>query len=228
MSFNPFKFNINDSAKVFFERFLFQFLVQHRNLYCDNRKRNNQIGLKIQYKNDLVPLVVMDMWNRYLNDCYVCKTCCETNKDLLSIEEFETEIDNESLSFFTDIYYNLENWINDRIDLDNIQINPPLSTIELEKKRKPKWKHSHSRIIMRRVDRLLKCVYVDFIEPKRKTRRVNIDLIKINEFNELEIYFSEGNGAEIFILKITARNYGETNYIVDRILELFPNFEIRE
>ncbi len=225
-SFNPFQYHESDSAKLFFERFILEFLIKRRNVTCESRELEEDESTFITYINDNVPVEIMKIWNEFLNKCNTCIRCEKNYLDLLSIENYNSIGDSDSDVFFTDIYLNMLNWIEERIDLENIPVNPPIVEIDPKLKRKPRWKHSHSKKIVKEINKLLVCEYIRFIEPVGKTRKINKDLVKIKDYSELEIYLSEGNGSEIFIATITARDLREANFIIERIIAINPNFEI--
>ncbi len=215
MQFNPFQFDINKSSKRFFERFLLQFLYKHYNPSCEDKdlrtKSNN-----IKYENNFVPEVIMGFWNTYLNQCFMCIKCQKDKLDLLSYEKMRSQASSGSKKFFIDIYYDLIDWLK---DIQYVSSIPPLINIDPKLKKKGNWKHSHSRTVLRKIDKLLNCKYVKEIRPIGTTRKVNQNDIKMVDHNELKVYLSSGDGAEIFKFITTARSNNENYYIEGKIKE---------
>lgn len=75
------------------------------------------------------------------------------------------------------------------------------------------------------IEKLLKCEYVKEVQPISKTRQINKNLLELESDNQIKIYIKDAYGTQIFIITTTACNITENLFIIDKILEILPNFE---
>lgn len=227
MKFNPYRFRSTISCSRWFKKFLSYFLKQHRNSKCDIISIDQSISHLYRYENNNVPHQIMEDWNSFLNKCSNCSYINERNLDLLTFENLGAKKVKDFPDFFNANYSDLISWINNQMISCMTYSKPPIVKIQPRLKKKGDWKHSKTKLILKEIDKILKCDYVSEVRPISKTRQMNKNLIEFQNSRQIRLYIKDELGSQIFILKTTAQNDAENRYIIKKLAEILPNFEIK-
>ncbi len=222
---NPYRFRSSISCSTWFKKFLLNFLKIHRNSNCDIISNEKGINLIIKFENNNVPSLIIENWNSFLNKCSNCSYTDERNLEFLTLEGLGSKKVKGTPDFFNSYYTDLLNWLNNQDFTIISPSNPPVVNIDPNLKKKGKWKHSTPKQVMNEIEKILKCEYVSGVQQISKTRKINRDLMELENDNQIRLYIKDAYGTQIFIVTTTARNISENQFIYEKISEILPNFE---
>ncbi len=220
--FNPYRFGSSISCSSWFKKFLLNFLKIHRNSNCDIISSENDISFK--FENDNVPSPIIDNWNIFLNKCSKCSYIDERNLELLTLEGIGSKNAVSKTNFFDLYIIDLLNWLNNQDFTLIPSSRPPVANIEPKLKKIGNWKHSKTKLIMNEITKIQNCEYVISVQPIGKTRKINRNLMKLENDNQIRIYIKDAYGTQIFIITTTARNATENQIIFEEIFRMFPGY----
>ena len=227
IEYNPYRFSSRIYCSIWFKKFLSYFLKLHRNPNCDIISSNSNITNKYKYKNEAVPDLILEKWNNFLNNCDNCSSCNKKSLEFLSHEELGSKVIPDSPDFFRKTIYKINDWIKDKLSLI-INQTPPIEINDLpESKKKGDWSHSKTKNVMLITKKLLNSKYVREIRPIGKSRRVNSNIIEIEDFQKYRVFIKDSNGTHIFIVITTAKNTYHRDIILENISNLIPRCQIK-
>lgn len=225
MNYNPYRFRSSISCSSWFKKFLSYFLKQHRNSNCAIVANDKCIDLKYMHENENVPSLVIENWNIFLNNCSNCSYTENRNLEFLTLKDLGSKKVEGTPEFFNSCNIDLMDWLNKQ-DFTTIAPSvPKTNIINGNLKKKGDWSHSKTKQVMIEIEKILNCKYVEWVKPISKTRQINKNLLELESDNQIKIYIKDAYGTQIFIITTTARNITENLFIIDKILEILPNFE---
>jgi hypothetical protein len=222
MNFNPFRFSSNSQCGSWYRRFLSYFLKTHRNTNCEVVSLNRQID--IEFENENIPTLIIDEWNIFLNYCNSCVQCSERNLDFLTEVNLGSKYADNSLIFFNNLIHDFIPWFEDQKDFCNNQLLKV--SLTSEKKKKGDWSHSHPRMVMVEVKKLLNCEYISGVRPIGKTTKFRRNFLEIVSFKTIKVAIKDRIGSQFFIVETTSVNENQQKTIFNEIASILSDFEI--
>lgn len=213
MNQNPFRFAKNIACGRLFEKFIANFFKTHRNTSCQI-KNSNHPKIKFKYINENVPKEVMDSWNLFLNYCNSVG-CCEKSLSLISNSKLGSIPDSEHDDLFQIISQDLSEWLNNQI-LSDSYILPSKTKIDPKLKFNGDWKHHHDKspVLNRILNKISNSSFITKIIPKAHENPPHSHRISVYTSNSIKLIIKAKKTGEVYILKTTARNVSEVNYII--------------
>ncbi len=225
MEYNPYRFRSSISCNPWFKKFLSYFLKQHRNSNCDIISNEKSGNLIFKYENNKVPNLIIENWNSFLNKCSNCPYIDERNLELLTLQSLGSNNVNGTPVFFNSYHTDLIRWLNKQDFTIISPSKPPIVNIDPNSKKRGNWKHSKTKQVMSEIEKILGCKYVRWVQPISKTRKINRNLLELENDSQIRLYIKDTYGAQIFIVTTTARNISENQFSIEKISEILPNFE---
>ena len=227
MEFNPYRFRSSIYCSSWFKKFLSNFLKIHRNSNCDIISNDNDIDLIFKFENDKVPSSIIEDWNIFLNKCSKCSYIDERNLEFLTLEGIGSKNMTGTPNFFNSYIIDLLNWLNkqDFTIIPSLKLKPAVANIKPNLKKKGNWKHSKTKQVIIEVIKIQNCEYVSSIQPIGKTRKINRNLLELENNNQIRVYIKDASGTHIFIITTTARNATENQFIFEEISKILPDFK---
>ncbi len=225
MEYNPYRFKSSISCSFWFKKFLSNFLKIHRNSNCDIISNESDIDLIFRFENVNVPSLIVDNWNIFLNKCSKCSYTDERNLEFLTLEGMSSKNVAGTPNFFNSNIIDLLNWLNKQNFTFTPSSKPPVANVEPNLKKEGNWKHSKTKQVIIEVKKILNCEYVSNVQPIGKTRKINRNLMELENENQIRVYIKDAYGTQIFIITTTARNAIENQVIFEEISKILSDFE---
>ncbi len=213
MNQDPFRFAKNIAFSHLFRKFLSKFFKTHKNPSCQI-KNSNHSKIKFKYINKNVPKEIIDNWNLFLNDCNSLE-CCEKNLILITNSKLGSIQDSGYDDLFQRISQDLSEWLNNQTLCDS-GIIPPKTKIDPKLKLDGDWKHHHDKspLLSRILNKICNSNFITKIIPKAHENPPHSHRISVHTSNSIKLIIKAKKTGEVYILKTTARNVSEVNYII--------------
>ena len=238
---SPFQINQvkgNKSWNKWFKGVLEQLFRIYRNNKCEDVVQNQAINF--EFSNKHVPISMMEKWNNFLNNCLNCNNSnvpCNQKKELLTLQDFGSKLADGN-KFFDDEDFNIYQWLVQRFKqgCQNLGIKiyidtPPVSKINPKDKKQGDWAHSHDAAVLREINKLTNCIYIDKIMPGEFLRKGKFHKLFTRQEESiglLELYLNGSSKTEKFYLYTTAVDENHIDPILDEIWKMVPSLTLCE